>query len=241
MSREPCQLRERPASGARRTRQAWWLACTATWAACQPAAAPTFATATALPDRERHPDAIAVDLPPTEPPARTQGSTEQAVTTLRTPLGIDAAYAAVHAFFQAVIHEDMAALSALMQPGTQAQDLQGSLPATVATRTQSQEARSWWTQRFRKHEYAELASKLIYRDRDIETYRATDLGALPAEVRPSADVPGPAVTELDVVLRVPIVTHSLRSERLLGDELYVWLRPEGDRFLIYHLAEPFSP
>ena len=49
----------------------------------------------------------------------------------------------------------------------------------------------------------------------------------------------PAMADTDLLLRVPIVTGSVRSEQLFGREIYLWLRRSSDRYVIYHLVEPY--
>ncbi len=44
----------------------------------------------------------------------------------------------------------------------------------------------------------------------------------------------------DVVIRVPIATARVATDRLLGDEIVVWLRRDGPRFRIYRPLEDFQ-
>ena len=158
------------------------------------------------------------------------------MVTLRTPLGNEAARAAVRAFFHAVAQEDLNALGAVVAPGAVIQELpQGASAGSSRTR----EALNFWGQRFRQKDYGALGSQLVYRETDIETIRAADVDALPAVVRRG---PGPGagrMAESDLVLRVPVLTPSVRSERLLGSEVYFWLRRTGDRYVISYIAEPY--
>jgi hypothetical protein len=202
-------------------------------AACGGPGAADFPTATELPDDDRRPDAIAVDLPSEPPPSQDQAQADQHIVALRTPLGMQAARDTVQAFFRAVVQEDMSALSKLLRSGTMVQTARAG-----AGPTKEQEALSWWRQRFRKHEYDKLAARVLYRDGDIETFRSDRFGALPVAVRRPAPASRSSVPQTDLVLRIPIVTHSIRSERLLGDELFLWLERVDDRYVITHMAEP---
>jgi len=205
---------------------------------CGSAGSEPLRTAGSLPSAERRPDAIAVDLP-TEPPAtREQAEPSQGVVTLRTPLGVEAARTTVRTFFRAVVQEDLNALGAVLSPQAVVQDLSPG-PSGQAAPGRTREALNFWGQRFRQHEYGALGSQVIYRDSEIETYRANEVEALPAAVRQAAGAALDGLGESDLVLRVPIVTRSIKSDRLLGPELCFWLRRSGDRYVIIHLAEPF--
>jgi hypothetical protein len=206
---------------------------------CAAQSAPSFPTAPSLPTAERRPDAIAVDFLTESPRARDRGEVSDAVVTLRTPLGIDAAYTTVRRFFRAVVQEDTAALGLLLIPQAVTQDLGTLGPSKPNQPARAREAVNFWSQRFRQHEYQQLAAHVIYREPDIETYRVAQLQALPAFLRQGLGPSSSTMAETDLVLRVPIVTSGIRSERLLGTELYFWLRRVDDRYLITYLAEPF--
>lgn len=211
---------------------------TASWgcAAAQPA---TFETASRLPDEERHPDGVAVDLPNARPETRSSATTGDAVVALRTPLGVDAARRTVRAFFDAVLREDLTALTARLVPGAQVEDLHPSTGVAKAKPTKRQEARSLWNQRFRKLAYEALESRVVYREADVETFRAGELDRQPPSMATLTEDARPSLTNDDLLLRVPIITPTVGSERLFGDEIFFWLRRHGDRYVIYHLAEPF--
>ncbi|MBI4702362.1 MAG: hypothetical protein HY744_14665 [Deltaproteobacteria bacterium] len=202
--------------------------------ACAAAEPAGLATATALPSGHVRPAAVAID-PTSRPPApRERAQAADAVVTLRTPLGTDAARATVRRFFQAVLREDLAALTETLAPRAMVADLR---PAGGGA---ERGAASWWRQRFQKHDYPQLAAGLPYREADVETYRGAELEALAPELRRAAEHAGGARRESDiVVLRVPVTAHSIGSERLLGDELYFWLERQDDRYRIYHIDEPF--
>jgi hypothetical protein len=207
---------------------------------CSPAGAEPLLTAPSLPSAPRRPDAIAVDLPTDPPATREQAVPSDSVVTLRTPLGVEAARTAVRSFFRAVAQEDLNALGALLGPQAMVQDVSPG-PSGQAGTGRTREALSFWGQRFRQHEYGLLASQVIYRDAEVETYRKDEVEALPAAVRQATAAALGGLGEGDLVLRVPIVTRSVKSERLLGAELCFWLRRSTDRYVIIHLAEPFPP
>lgn len=231
----PPPRRPRSCSGSRWL-QAAPLAAAIGCAACGGVTAPRFPTASKLPDDDRQPDAIAVDLPSSPPPTRDATSAEQGIVALRSPLGVTAARDTVGAFFRAVVHEDMTELSSIVRSGATVEDARAG--AARSHSTQEREALSWWRERFRKHEFEALSAHLVYRPSEIETYRTDQLEALPVRVRHSPQSGPDALQPSDIILRVPIITHSVSSERLLGDELFFWLRRVEDRYVIVHMAEP---
>lgn len=188
-----------------------------------------FPTRSQLPDAERRAAGIAVDLSSAPPPARDQADTHQAVVALRAPLGLGAALDVVGEFFEAVHAEDMAALSDLVRPKTQVEDTR------VGSSTKSHVATNLWRHRFQKRDYPSLTGQLVYRRGDISTFRGDQLEALPLNVRYLAD--GEDVLPNDLVLQVPIITHTVANERLFGDELFFWLRRRGSRYVIFRMAE----
>ncbi len=212
-----------------------WFAITLTLLVWQPGCKHTvpaeFTTSTKLPDADRRPDGIAIDLSSEPPEARDQATSVEEIVTLRTPLPVGAAHRAVRQLFEAVIREDVGAMSQVMSSATMVQDIR-----TGKKNLRAHSATSHWRQRFRKREYQKLSTKLVYRQADVETYRSDHTASLPVNVRHLSR--NNAIGETDLVLRVPIVTHSIRNERLLGDEIFLWLRREGTRYIVYHIAEP---
>ena len=71
----------------------------------------------------------------------------------------------------------------------------------------------------------------------MKTFRGEELEALPLNVRYLPAVRAEPAQPTDLVLQVPITTHTIKNERLLGDELFFWLRRDGSRYVIYRMAE----
>jgi hypothetical protein len=196
-----------------------------------------FPTASELPGDERRPDGIAVDLSSDPPPWRDRAESGDHIVTLRTPLSSGAALETVRSFFDALVNEDASALDKLAVSNAVVEDTRARRappggPSAAATHTLT----SLWRERFRKHEFQGLSGGLLFREADITTYRKQQLDALPIAVRylgPARD----AVEPTDLVLHVPIVTHSVKNERLLGDHMFFWLRRDEERFVIYRMAE----
>jgi hypothetical protein len=200
-----------------------------------------------LPEGERRPAGIAVDLSSEPPPWRDRADSSEPIVTLRTPLGSKAAFDTVREFFSALVREDISGMSLLVRASALLDDTRAAhtnksaKPAPTRSRARggrrgTHSITTLWRERFRKREYHRLASRLVYREADVTTYRREQLDALPISVR----YLGPAhddVHTTDLVLRVPIITHTVRNERLLGNEIVFWLRRYQDRYLIYRMAE----
>ncbi len=226
----------RAASGGRGAAWAAWLLVA--WVAGCGSSAAVFPTAGELPDEERRPDGVAVDRLGRAPAAQDRATTDDGVVSLRAPLGLDVAHRAIRQFFSAVARESTAALAETLRSGAMVQDTRPGRPGQAAS-TELRPVLGWWQERFRKVDYGLLVGRSAYREADIQTYRAAQLDALPASLRHSLrHVPEP-FRGTDLLLRVPILTPTVGAERLLGREMAFWLRPQGDRFVIYHIAEPF--
>ncbi|MCA9620553.1 MAG: hypothetical protein KC731_16135 [Myxococcales bacterium] len=195
---------------------------------CHRAVAPEFETASSLPDPPTTPGPVAVDRASPPPDASDVGSTDQSLLTLRTPLGPAAARATIDAFFDAVFAEDLSALAALVGPSATLRDTGRRSQGPVA-----HDLTSMWRQRFQKRDFQNLSGQLVYRPGDVTTFRAGELDSLPLAVHGLAE----DVHATDLVLHVPVITHSVLNERLLGDDLYFWLRRRGSHYVIYAMAE----
>lgn len=190
----------------------------------------SFPTAAELSDERRRPDGVALDPASTPPPPTNQADAEDSVVTLRTPLGIGAALDVVDEFFRRVVAEDSEALSELLTRDALA------IHTGSGGSGQPPSAGLWWEQRFRRLEYGKLAGEPVYRESEIQIFRAEDVLATPQHpaIQPET------LDDQDVVIRVPIATARVATDRLLGDEIVVWLRRDGPRFRIYRLLEDFQ-
>jgi hypothetical protein len=206
------------------------ILCAAVLCGCErevPASFPTRSSSAE--EQPRRPAGIAVDLRSTPPPARDRASTDEPSVALRAPLGVGQAHAVVNGFFDAVYGEDISALGDLLVEDAVVQDTR------PRSKTKSHGAAALWRQRFQKRAYQSLVGQLVYRPTDIATFRDDQLDALPLGVRYLTL--NEAVRPGDIVLHVPIVTHSIKSERLFGNHVFFWLRRRGSRYVIYQMAE----
>jgi hypothetical protein len=197
---------------------------------CGGAGGPAFATTSELPEGSRRPDGVAVDPASAPPRAKDVANAEAGLVTLRTPLGTEAVQATVSGFFRAIVNEDMEALEGLFTRDAL------SLSTNYGPNNSSPSAALFWTQRMRRLDYTKLAGEVVFRDAELEVYRAED--ALTSSPHPAIRVE--ALSAGDVVVRVPIATSRVASDRLLGDEVVLWLRREGERYRIYRIVEDFQ-
>ncbi|WP_437752896.1 hypothetical protein [Sorangium sp. So ce1389] len=190
----------------------------------------SFPAASALPDERRRPDGVAIDPASAPPPPVDQADARDSVVTLRTPLGVGLALDVVAEFFKRVIAEDSEALSELLTRDALA------IQTGPGGQGQPPSAGTWWEQRFRRLEYGKLAGEPIYRESEVQIFRAEDVLAAPHHpaIQPET------LDDQDIVIRVPIMTARIAADRLLGDEIVVWLRRDGPRFRIYRLLEDFQ-
>ena len=191
-----------------------------------------FATASELDTARRRPDGVAIDPTSSPPPARDQADASEGLLTLRTPLGIDRAIVTVNELFRKIVLEDSEGLEALFTRGAQAV----TTTSPNAGPGQTPQATLWWQQRFRRLDYTKLAGETIFREAELEIYRAED--ALEAPPHPAIRID--ALDQNDVVIRAPILAAHIGADRLLGDEIIFWLRRENDRYKIYRMLEDFQ-
>ena len=193
------------------------------------AAGPGFATAGSLEAARRRPDGVAVD--PTGEPSRARERAEvsERLVTLRTPLGADRAVDTVSELFRKIVIEDSDGLEALFTREATAGNGSGGTSSTPL-------AVLWWQQRFRRLDYTRLAGEPIFREAELEIYRAEDS----VDALPHPAIRLDALGETDIVIRLPILTSHAGADRLFGDEMIFWLRREGDRYKIYRVIEDFQ-
>jgi hypothetical protein len=217
-------------------------------AGCTAAGPPVFATASEAEDARRRPDGVAIDLTSEPPAAQNRASTEHALVTLRTPLGIDLAIGTVKDLFRTIVTEDSDGMAVLFAKGAKM-----FTAGRSGSQGQTLEAQDYWNQRFRRFDYTKLAGEPLFREAEVETYRAGDseesplrslygtgsagkgAAAMPAGVRSEG------LDEEDVIIRIPIATSRAGLDKLLGDEMVVFVRREGDRYKIYRILEDFQP
>ncbi len=106
--------------------------------------------------------------------------------------------------------------------------------AYVDTASGRQPARTFWQIRFSQLDYTELRGQLLFRDADLQTFRAEDLARLPANRRMPLEL-----GDDEVAVRVPIRVSWAGRTRLFGDELLFRLQPNGARFEIAEISEDF--
>lgn len=180
----------------------------------------------------RRPDGVAIDPVSAPPPARERADSADGLVTLRTPLGVDRAMVTIEELFRTIVREDREGIEALFTRDALA------ITTTAAGVGPGGMPPAWqfWHQRFQKLDYTKLAGEPLYREAEMDIYRAEDA----LEAAPHPAIRTEALNENDVVVRFPILTPRFGAERLFGEEMIVWLRRDGDRFKIYRILEEFT-
>lgn len=190
-----------------------------------------FVTASDLPTERRRPDGVAVDPSSSPPKAIDVGNTTDGLVTLRAPVGIEQALSTVRQFFHAIVEEDREALSAVLT-----RDALNTNPSMGGGPAGSPSASLFWAHRFQRLDYTKLAGEVVYRENELDVYRAED----ETMTSPHPAVRLDALMAGDVVIRVPIATPRVGTDRLMGDEILIWLRRTGREYKIFRLLEEFQ-
>jgi hypothetical protein len=155
-------------------------------------------------------------------PTRT-GDAQDGLLLLRAPVAPELARQVVRSFLRAAVNEAPERMELLLAP-----------QAFIDTSGGRQPARSFWRTRLAQLDYTELKGQLLFRESDLETFRAEDLARLPPGRRIPLDLGAD-----EVAVRVPIRVSWAGRTRLFGDELVFRLQPAGPRFEIAEISEDF--
>lgn len=180
--------------------------------------------------RKRRPDGVVIDPESAPPPPRDRASAEDGMVTLRSPLGPEVAIETVRELFRRVVARNTDNLSELFT--TNAQPL-SAYPGGYGV---PDRAWDWWVQRMRRLDYSKLAGEVLFRESDIEIFRASD--AIDAPPHPA--IRTETLDESDVILRVTMLAGTNGTDRYFGDTIVFWLRRDGDSYKIYRQLEDFQ-
>jgi hypothetical protein len=188
------------------------------------AKAPQFASRAALPksDERRAPGVTEARTEQLPDPTR-RGNSRDQLLLLRAPASSELARDIVRDFLHAAVNEAPERMEPLL-----------TREAFVDTGAGRQPARSFWLTRMAQLDYTELKGQLLFRDTDLQTFRAEDVARLPTGRRISFEL-----SDDEVAVRVPIRVSWAGRTRLFGDELLFRLQPAGARFEIAEIAEDF--
>lgn len=190
------------------------------------------------PDAPRRPDGVSLDKAPSWPQPDSDASSTDGVATLRTPLGTDAALDVLHAYVRAIVTEDAAAMRALH-----------TSDATFVSSPVGQPSRAWpgivniWERRFARFDYGALEGSVVVREADaqVRRLRSPDEG-MPLVSPVADDEPPPPVPArgAEVLVRAPVATSRVGGLPLLGSELVLYLRRQGDSYRVSAVVEDFT-
>jgi len=157
------------------------------------------------------------------PEATRVGSSRDQWLVLRAPAASGLAREAVRDFLRAAVNEALDRMDPLLAP-----------QAFVDTGSGRQPARAFWQSRFTVLDYTELRGQLLFREADLEIFRAEDLTRLPAARRLAIELAAD-----EIAVKVPIRVSWAGRSRLFGDELLFRLQPAGTRYEIAEITEDF--
>jgi hypothetical protein len=163
-------------------------------------------------------------------------ATDAGVVALRAPPGQDVAFATVATFFRALTREDFTMLATTTDGHATLSNLKLRARIILPGRHRRFHAGHIWRGRFRKRVFEKLAGAVIYRPGDILVYDRDSYPSLPRRLRRSYTQ---RVGPRDLVLRVPIISHSLDNQRYFAEEMTFWLKRQAGGYLIAHIAEVF--
>lgn len=151
------------------------------------------------------------------------GNSQSQWLVLRAPASSGLAREAVREFLHATVDEALERMEPLLTP-----------QAVVDTGSGRQPARAFWQSRFTVLDYTELRGQLLFRETDLETFRAEDLARLPAKRRLPIELAAD-----EIAVRIAIRVSWSGRARLFGDELVFRLQPAGARYAIAEISEEF--
>jgi len=196
-------------------------------ALCLSCAAPRPSSATSAQNAQnpapRRAPGVAEQRSEVLPEATRVGSSRDQWLVLRAPAASGLAREAVRDFLRAAVNEALDRMDPLLAP-----------QAFVDTGSGRQPARAFWQSRFTVLDYTELRGQLLFREADLEIFRAEDLTRLPAARRLAIELAAD-----EIAVKVPIRVSWAGRSRLFGDELLFRLQPAGTRYEIAEITEDF--
>jgi hypothetical protein len=197
---------------------------------CSSATPALFPTGEDGPRSPRRPDGVVIDPESAPPAARDRAIAEDGLVTLRSPLGPEVALETVRELFRRVVARNMEGLSELFTPNAQPIN---SVPGGYGV---PDKAWDWWSQRSKRLDYTKLSGEVLFRDSEIEIFRASDVLDAP----PHPAIRTETLDDGDVILRVTMLAGTSGTDRYFGDTILFWLRRDGDTYKIYRQLEDFQ-
>ncbi|HEY8944723.1 MAG TPA: hypothetical protein VIM73_10695 [Polyangiaceae bacterium] len=169
----------------------------------------------------RRPPGVAVDPAARLPAPVPGGTSHSALLVLSSPRGLSAVHETLQRFFEAMVAEAPTELDALLSEQAWLDASSGRVPARNAFRS-----------RFAQLDFTALRGVTLYRDGDLEIYRAPDVRGLAA----TRSVPEDLKPD-EVFVRVRLVVSHSGKLRLFSDEMSLTLRSEASGFRISRISE----
>ncbi len=174
---------------------------------------------------KRHPPGVSVDPPAALPEASAGANADRGIVVLVSPRDAEAARDVVREFFRTAVGQSKEELLALF-----------AVDARVVTghRARPENAGQFWQQRLEQLDYGVLAGRPVFRESELETYRAEDLSELRQRRRLRV-----SMSPDQVLIRVPIAEARVGRVRLFGDEILFLLQPAPTGYKITTMHEEF--
>ncbi len=169
---------------------------------------------------------VAIDPTSELPSPASSAATTAGIAQLKVPPDASVARQIVKRFFESMLQGSFSDLEPLI-------DEQAWF--NTGPRGGRQRARHFMQTRMARVDYTKLNLNSLYREAEVQTYRAQDIGAL----SPGRTLPR-AIHGQDVLVRVFIATPRVGRTRLFGDEVNFVLRPTDEGFTVVEIVEDFQ-
>jgi hypothetical protein len=128
----------------------------------------------------------------------------------------------VSAFLDAVVNEDVGAVTKLFAPGAQQQ---------LGDSGETRAAADYWQRRLARLDYGALRGEALFRPSEARLIRPEQASATTAALR---------LAPRQVALQVPFVTTHVGPARVFGPELTFVLQEDGDALTLARIVEDFQ-
>ncbi len=183
----------------------------------------------------RRPDGVSIDPPAALPQPVDAAHAGDGVVSLRTPVGSDAALELLHAYVRAILAEDLTAMRALHTDDAAFVSAPPGQPARALG-----SAVAIWERRFARLDYGLLAGAVLVREAEA-TLRRVDRDEEPMLPSSGDDEGAPSAGKgVELLVRAPIATSRSAGQSLMGTEIVLYLRREGDGWRVSTVVEDFA-
>jgi hypothetical protein len=178
-------------------------------------------TAVEAKNGKRAPDGVVLEPPPAMPVPVSRAEAK-GVLALREPFGDEAIRDVVAVMLRAFEQEDMSALTSLLTDDAALMEMQGRPGGRQILLNQ-------WKRKLDSFDMKRIAG--------VEVVRLDRIQRIERREDDDDDTPGPELRKDEVLVRVPIQTPRLGSDRIFGDYWLLLLRREDGRYKVKGFSE----